>query len=414
LRHNTKRYLVSTAFRAASLGVWSLLLNLYLISMGFDVAFIGLTNALSSTASMICSLPAGLIADRIGRKRAMVIGLTGMVLSRLGTSLFAQGWLIVASSTLFGIVGPLFLTSVAPFLMENSTAKERALLFTVDAGLMNFAMFIATTAGGYLPRLFAALLSVGAESASAYQGAMLASAILLALGLVPVLRLKEPVLPPRVLAAVSPAKDTAQPAPPRKARLNWRVWQRFSNPRLLVKLLVPRVLVAFGAGLIFPFLNLFYKQRFGLSDVTLGWTFGITNVFAALMMLGSGVMAERWGNIRTMLIARFISTPMLLIIGFMPSLPIVIAAHWIRSGLMRLGEPLYLAFAMEQLDENERATGSGLLMMSWNIGWSAGPYVSGLVQVQSGFGPLFVSTVALYMLSLICIYRFFGSGSEPR
>jgi predicted MFS family arabinose efflux permease len=79
---------------------------------------------------------------------------------------------------------------------------------------------------------------------------------------------------------------------------------------------------------------------------------------------------------------------------------------------MRLGEPLYMAFAMEQLAEEERATGSSLLMMSWDVGWSAGPYVSGLVQVGSGFGPLFLATIVFYSLGLGAIYAFFVRGRE--
>jgi predicted MFS family arabinose efflux permease len=192
----------------------------------------------------------------------------------------------------------------------------------------------------------------------------------------------------------------------------WRFWQRFSDPRLMAKLALPRIVVAFGAGLIFPFLNLFYKERFGVSDATLGWVFGITSVFAALMMFASGILAERWGTIRAMLVARTISTPMMLMIGFVPSFPIVVAAHWIRSGLMRLGEPLYTAFAMEQLDESERATGSGLMRMSWDVGWSVGPALSGVVQVHAGFSPLFVATTAFYGLSLLLVYRFFWRGKK--
>jgi predicted MFS family arabinose efflux permease len=176
----------------------------------------------------------------------------------------------------------------------------------------------------------------------------------------------------------------------------------------------PRVLLAFAAGLVFPFLNLFFKERFGISDATLGWVFGITELVAGMIMLGSDGVVQRLGKIRTMLVSRAISTPMLLIIGFVPSLPVVVIAHWIRSGLMRLGGPLYMAFAMENLDEGERATGSSLLGMSWDVGWSTGPAVSGLAQPYVGFGPLFVSMVVLYGTSLALTYRFFGRREQSK
>jgi len=393
LRRNAKLYLVSTVFRATSLGIFSLLFNLYLASLGFDEPFIGLTNTLLAVFSLVSSLPAGFIGDRIGRKRAMLIGLVGMVLSRLGIAVFSQGGLIAASSALFSIVGPLFFASVPAFLTENSTARERATLFTVDASLMCFVSFLATTAGGYLPRLFASVLHVGPESVPAYRGAMFVSAAVMALTLVPVFGLADTAVP-----------SSSRPAP----RLSLRLWRQYFNVRLLAMLFVPRLVFSFGAGLLFPFLNLFYKERFGVSDATLGWIFGITEVVAGLMTLARGALAERWGKVRALLVARLVSMPMLLIVGFVPSLPVVSVAQWVRSGLMRLGGPLYVAFAMEQLDDGERALGGSLLSMGWDVGWSAGPYVSGLLQTAFGFGPLFLATAALYGVSLGCIYRFFG------
>jgi MFS family permease len=399
LSSNAKRYLACTIFRSVSISIWWLLYNLYLTSMGFDVGFIGLANTLGLAVCIVCSLPAGLIADRIGRKRALVIGLIGMVLCRFGIATFSLGWLIIPSSMLFGIFDALFIISIAPFLMENSTVKERTVLFTLNASLMSLISFIATIGGGYLPRLFGAVLSVRSESTLAYRAAMVTAAFLYTLGLIPLLRVKEEKKPTSFLQAT---------------RFAWQIRPRFSNPKLMVKLLIPKVLFGFGAGLLFPFLNLFYKQRFGISDGTLGWIFGIMDIVVALMTLGAGAVAERQGKIWSLLIARVLATPLLLVMGFVPSLPVVAVAQWMRSGLFRLGEPLYLAFAMEQLDESERATGSSLLQMGWDIGGAAGPYVSGLVQMQFGLGPLFVSTTTLYTLSLICIYRFFGLQRETK
>jgi MFS family permease len=399
LSGNAKRYLACAIFRSMSVSVWWLLYNLYMISMGFDVGFIGLTRTLGLTVCIVCSLPAGLLADRIGRKRALVVGLTGMALCRFGIAIFSLKWLIVASMALFGIFDALFIVSIAPFLMENSTAEERTILFTANYSLMSLVSFVASIGGGYLPRLFGAVLSVGPESTPAYRAAMATAVSVLALGLIPLWGVKEKKKP-----------GFLQP----RFKVAWPTWPRFSNPKLIAKLLIPQVLLGFGGGLLFPFLNLFYKQRFGISDGTLGWIFGIMDIVVSLMTLGAGAMAERQGKIRSLLMARILATPLLLVMGFVPSLPVTVAAHWARSGLFRLGEPLYLAFAMEQFDESERATASSLLQMSWDIGGAIGPTVSGIVQVRSGFDPLFVSTTVLYALSLTCVHRFFGRQRETK
>jgi MFS family permease len=389
---NAKLYLTGTVFRSVTHALSSLLLNLYLTSLGFEAAFIGLNSTLLSLSSMLAALPAGLIGDRIGRKRAMVIGLSGMTLAYYGMSLSSIGWLIAACNVLYGVVGALFLTSIAPFLTENSKDEDRSTLFTLNSSLMNLVAFFVMVVGGYLPLFYAKLLDVGPESTTSYRAAMLTAAGAMTLGLIPVLAMRERHIPR--------AQRT-------KSRFVPHLWRHFSNPGLMIKLLIPRALTAFGAGLVFPFLNLFFKQAFDVSDATLGWIFGITSLIAAIMMLVGGGVADRLGKIQTTFISRAISTPLLLVIGFAPSLALAVAAHWTRSGFMRLGEPLYMAFAMEQLSARERATGSSLLMMSWDIGWSAGPLVSGIVQVQHGFDPLFVGTVVFYALSLVCMYLFF-------
>jgi len=397
LSSNAKLFLACAIFRSLSISIWGLLYNLYLTSVGFDVGFIGLTNTLWLTVCIVCSLPAGLIANRIGRKRALVIGLAGMVLCRFGIATSSAGWLIIGFAMLFGIFDALFIISIAPFLMENSTAKERTALFTVNAGLMSLISFMATTGGGYLPRLYGTALSVGQESVPAYRAAMVTAVSIMALGLMPLLRVKEEKRP------------TSFPQAPGFA---WKIWPRFSDSRLMAKLLIPQVLFGLGGGLLLPFLNLFYKQRFGISDGALGWIFGIMEIIVALMTLSAGAVAERQGKIRSLVIAHTLAVPLLLVMGFVPYLLVVVVAHWIRAGLSRLGGPLYLAFAMEQLDEGERATGSGLLQMGWDIGGAIGPVASGIVQTRSGFDPLFVSTAMLYALSVICIYRFFGLQRE--
>jgi len=379
--------------------VWWLLYNLYLTSMGFDVGFIGLAETSWLTACVVCSLPAGLISDRIGRKRALVIGLIGMVSCRCGIAAVSSRWLIIASSILFGVFEAPFLVSTAPFLMENSTARERTMLFTTSASLNGLVSFIATMGGGYLPRLFGDFLNLGAGSTPAYRAAMMIAVFASALALVPLFTLKED----KKAASLQPTTGLAR-----------SIWPRLSNPKLMAKVLIPQVVLGFGSGLLFPFLNLFYKQRFGVSDGALGWIFGVMEIIVALIVLGGGALAERHGKIRSLLVARTLATPLLLVMGFVPSLPVAVAAHWLGRGLFRLGRPLYKAFAMEQLDEGEHATGSSLLQMVVDFGGAVGPYTSGLMQVRVGFGPVFVATTMLYALSLGCVYRFFRLHREVK
>ena len=59
-------------------------------------------------------------------------------------------------------------------------------------------------------------------------------------------------------------RDT--PAVRAQVRAARHLGRRFSNPALLLKLVIPRLFFSFGAGLFFPFLTLFFKQRFANDD----------------------------------------------------------------------------------------------------------------------------------------------------
>lgn len=76
---------------------------------------------------------------------------------------------------------------------------------------------------------------------------------------------------------------------------------------------------------------------------------------------------------------------------------------------MNMASPLYSTFAMEQVQEAERATVNSIKEMAWTIGWSVGPYISGLVQERYRFTPLFLTTAILYGLSIAITWYLFSS-----
>ena len=53
---------------------WNLFFNLYIVSAGYSRDFLGLLNAAPSLSALILAVPMGLLSDRIGRKRAMMLG----------------------------------------------------------------------------------------------------------------------------------------------------------------------------------------------------------------------------------------------------------------------------------------------------------------------------------------------------
>ena len=391
LSRNARLFLLSIIITGLSFSIYMLVFNLYIVSRGYPRSFLGELQSLPSLIALLGALPAGMLVDHIGRKRAMVLASAGQTLAALGIVVAAgTGWLRL-SMILFGVCQALWMVSSAPFMMENSEDDERDSLFSASFGLQMLAGFFGTLVGGYLPTLFGGWLGVDVESAPAYAATLGVTVALSALALLPVLLIRE--APARVRSS-APAH---------------RFWRNLEHPGLALRLFLPNILISMGAAILIPYMNLFFKETFAISDRVLGTLFSVSAVITGLATLASPLLADRWGRIRSLVITQLISIPFLLLIGFSGVFWISALAFWARAALMNMGNPLYEAFAMEQVGERERATVSGLMGMSWNIGWTVGPYLSGYMQADPkiGWQPIFIITCLLYIVASILERAFF-------
>jgi predicted MFS family arabinose efflux permease len=102
----------------------------------------------------------------------------------------------------------------------------------------------------------------------------------------------------------------------------------------------------------------------------------------------------------------------MLMIGFVPVLWIAGFAFLMRAALMNMAAPLYSAFCMEQTPEHQQGLTSSVLNIAWQIGWSVGPYISGVVQQHYGFTPLFLATTFLYLIAIGVMWKFFRDSEQ--
>jgi MFS family permease len=186
-------------------------------------------------------------------------------------------------------------------------------------------------------------------------------------------------------------------------------WRNLGNLSMAGRIFLPNIIISMGAAILIPYMNLFFKETFPISDALLGTIFSVSSVITGVATLASPLLANRWGRIRALVLTQLVSIPFLLLIGFSGVFWVAAAAFWVRAALMNMGNPLYSAFAMQQFTERERATVSGLMGMSWNIGWTLGPYLSGYMQEHPdiGFQPIFVVTCTLYVIASLLEKLFF-------
>jgi MFS family permease len=181
-----------------------------------------------------------------------------------------------------------------------------------------------------------------------------------------------------------------------------------------IKLSLPNLLLGFGAAILIPYMNVFFREQFAISDQTLGILFSLSSLLVGVGSIIGPRLADALGSkIRAVVLTQGSSLVFLFLIGFAPALWLAAVGYLLRGVLMNMAVPLFNAFAMEQVDESEQATVNSLKETAWQVGWAVGPYISGLVQERYGFTPLFIVTGVLYAFSTLMTWGYFHQSETP-
>jgi len=386
---NARYYLLNVIILGAAMGVFRLLFNFYVLSLGFDEALLGSLITTSSLAALLAALPVGYLADLLGRKSSLLLSTLLVGLSIGGMVLWPSEAVFYLMNILSGVAQSLGAVSMAPFMMENSSEQERTYLFSFNSGMQMVMASVGNWIGGFLPGWVASARGVTSTSSLAYGGALLIISLVAVLGVAPLLFLRTKKLNGAQRSVFTPLRYASQ------------------HPVLLGKLILPMLVTSIGAGLIMPFMNVFFRVVHRQSDPVIGSLFAWGSLAMGIGLLLAPPLAERMGKIQFVVITQALSIPFLALLGFAPLFWLSAAAYYVRLALMNMSTPVYQTYVMEQVDESSRATVASLVSMAWNFGWAFSPSISGWLQVQYGFGPPFIGTLVLYTLSIYLYWEFF-------
>lgn len=390
---NTKLFLSSTLLYGFSFSVWQLFFNLYILSLGFNSDMLGLILSATPLAALILGLPLGLLSDRIGRRTSMILGLvigfTGMLLEIH----LLSPWLIFLFGLMQGAGFMLYRVAQAPFIMAASVPENQAMIFSLNFGLSTVASTIGNLVAGQVPSLLERWLGLTQGTSAAYQWVITAGILFAATSLIPVFMIRE-----ERLKYDSPAHQI-----PLKEMILKIIKQPIARRLGLINLLI-----GFGAAILIPYLNVFLRTKFDVSDNLLGLIFSVSSLLVFL-----GTIISPWtvritrSRIIPTVATQGASLVFLFTLGFSPFLWIAVISLFLRNVLMQSSSPLVDNFAMLVSSPEEQGTISSVRMTSWQAGQTIGLFISGLVQTRFGFSPLFIATGILYGLAAALTWFYF-------
>ena len=394
---NARLYLWNVILTGAVMGVFRLIFNFYALSLGFDEALLGSLITASSFVALIAALPMGYLADIIGRKSSLILSGGLLATSIIAMAIWQSEEIFYIMNALSGLAQSLAGVTMSPFLMENSDEKERTYLFSFGQGLMMTMASVGNWVGGYLPTWLGQVQNVSATSSMAYGNSVFVAGIGATLAILPLIFIKSPNIQRSQRTVFAPFEFAAK------------------HPGLLAKLVLPMLITSIGAGLIMPFMNVFFRVVHHQPDPVIGTLFAWGSLAMGMGLLIAPPLAERYGKIQVVVVTQAISIPFLILLGFSPIFWVGAATYYIRLALMNMSSPVYQTFVMEHVEPSARATVASLTSMAWNFGWAFSPTISGWLQVKYGFTPPFIGTITLYIISVFMYWAFFWRGKvEPQ
>ena len=380
---NARAYLVGTFLMGLGHGAVWVHMNLYYRALGLGEETIGRLLAATSFGTVLMAIPAALLIDRVPARRVFGVSAVGYA-AAIGLQLLAPGtWGLALLAMLAGMSFTIHWAAAAPFFMRNSSDQERIYLFGFSHAIETTATILAAVGVGWLSRVVAAQLD---SELLGLRWALLVVALSSFTALFAFLRIDSP--------------------PPAQRLRGVRSYLFARDWGILARLLIPSALVGMGAGLIIPFLNLYFRDRFGQNPFEIGWFFAVSQFFTVLGFLSGPSVARRFGIVGTVATTQLLSIPFFLVLAFTGSLPWAVTAFWMRGALMNMNHPLMTNFAMEVVGPDQQAVTNSLRMLAWNLSWMVSTQVGGWIIERHGFSRPMLMTIALYFAASVLTWVF--------
>lgn len=387
------------AARMFSYGFLSVVLVLYLASLGFSEGRIGLLLTLTLVGDTVISLWITLHADRLGRKKMLMVGAALMLAAGIPFALSGDFTVLVLAAT-FGVISPSG-NEVGPFLAIEQAALSQVLPEQRRTGVFawynltgSFATALGALAGGWTAQ---ALQAAGYAPVASYRVLVFAyAAVGLALAL--------------LFTRLSPAVE----APPAAAHASR--WGLHASKGVVLRLSALFSLDAFAGGFVIQSIVAYwFHVKFGVAPGALGSIFFAANILAGLSSLYAVKLAGKIGLVRTMVFTHVPSNVLLILVPLMPNLPLAVAMLLLRFSISQMDVPTRQAYTMAVVAPDERSAAAGVTGIARTTGAAVSPVLAGpLLAVPALAGAPFLIAGGLKILYDLLLYRSFKASDVGR
>jgi MFS family permease len=380
---NARLYLTGLVFSGLGDGIIMAVAQLYFIAAGFSSTDFGSLFMLKAIGTALVTIPAGYIADRVGKRRVLIvgfvmfsIGISALLFTKnIGMLRVAMFFIGLADST-YVVLGPLYSSYFSHDDMDRAF------------GLRGFLNIISISIGsllGFIPPIL--VNQLGLEYVDAYW-IMFAIATLFF-----IIR-----LPFFILAAKSFNGHL----------IGKKITIKKDSIQLVRNFVIITFLATLGYEVFFSYFPLFLNIKFNAESDALGLLFSMSWAASAISNMVSPRISSRIGTVNTITLAFILSVPFYLGMALAPTLSILSLLYLIRRAVANLASPLTSSLMMKLLSEEEKATASGINMTTQKLGSALATWLGGALITKFSINASIICGTILYAVYAIAIYFLFN------
>jgi MFS family permease len=379
-------------------GSLALVLALYLVALGLSDQQIGWLFAATLVSDAALSLWIASHADRLGRRRMLLLGAVLMIFAGAVFAL-TQNVVFLAFAAIIGTISPndkevgAFSSIEQAALPQTTTDVQRTQVFAWYNLFGSFATALGALFGGLMVSV---LQNAGVSILDSYK------AVIVVYGLLGIVLLV-------LFSRLSPAIEVAHVRADGIASVPERGFFGLHRSRNVVLKLAGLFMIdAFAGGLIITSLIAYWFQiKFGVEPAVLGAIFFGANILAGLSALAAARVAARFGLINTMVWTHIPSNILLILVPLMPTLPLAMAALLARFSISQMDVPTRQSYTMAVVAPDERSAAAGFTTVARTAASSLAPAVTGVLLGASLLAAPFFLSGGLKIVYDLLLYRSF-------
>jgi len=363
---SAKLFLTGIIFQGISNGIANVILQLYLTSLGFSGSTLGTIVMMNALSSAVLTIPIGIIADRIGKRKLLLVGLCSITVAKiifLGTQnplMFMISFLCVGvTNSTFVVLNPLY------SLLFKDEDMDKAFSLYLSLGVVTQSLGSLL---GFIPPVLVNILGITLQRAYWF---LMAFGAVFSVGQC-------------LFFLLSVKSEVVEPS--RKENSFF-----LSSKGLVLRFSILSFLSSTAFWVFISLFPFYVNQKLGIQSDALGTLMFLSGFISAAAQMVAPKISLRLGSVRAIALVVGLIAPFYMLIPFAPHFIAVSVLYILMFSFMMMAGPLTGSVYMRNLVDEEKSTANGVMMMSAQGGKVVGPWLGGqlMERVSLGFPALF-------------------------